>query len=1102
MNEFHASDTVGGYRLEARLGGGGFGTVWRARRTADNLLVALKLLPDTTGSDDLRLRADAELLAASAAGASPHVVRVLDGGVDPVPFVVMEFIYGISLAEELRQRQRLPQQEVIEIGLAIADALRAINAAGIVHRDVKPSNVMIDRNGVVKLTDFGIAKIAGFDAVTLTGQLPLSIAYAAPEVWEGRAEHRSDLYALAIVLYQCLTGALPFRGAYAELFYQHRNKEPDLSAFSPETAPTLIELIRTCLEKTPSDRPLDAEACIDMLHQAAGEVATPVVQALAQAREPERFGPWLKEEPVAGLPWAWYCRHETSAEEAIVELYFAESIAFGEALRRAVASNDSMAARGGERLLGSNRLILRPTESWPNQPAGAFQFWVAREARNLPRPPVQVSPRIALRVVESLLGLVEAADEEGLPLNLDPRELVLLPDDVLYLMHPGFPSPGRDEPERQALTYLRSLPLSREVRASLNRVASLDDARRALAMLTSVRDLTTPRPMDAAPELTAPEPYVDPHPRYDEASYREASEPRQRSLPPWAALAAGAVVAGVAVLVAAVLLSGHKSDSSKALSPPVASATVAPIPPNPVFAACMALPEPSPISMAEAACGDVGTYAFDPTCPRGQACNRKATAGKVSWAMNDRSVVYIDASGNLAVAREDGSDPIVLPNTARAQQPAWSPDGRYLAYLVVTPLEVTPAPPPSPASTPQPGQPPPPQGPFFSTQLQVMEVDRPANRGVVIATSSAPGVPSYLQRYATWPQWSPDGKTLYFLSIPANQPGGALYAIPLPTRGINDIDFGQLRSALMPSETTLPSKLQTVALSSADFGQSQASIGRFSVLASGEIYLQLCEGDRARPSCGLARYNGRPSTALIAGIVRDRIVDPPVAGTDGLYSYVREPSGAADPLKITPDAAPAMTQDIRLQPPADPANGAWFASAPELAVTRHGDALLAASATTAPSLLSGIRIADGAASPWRAGSSPVWYVASAPPPAIASAPPSQPFTTPSPEPTPTVTATPTPPRVVVRTMSLSLTVRRGNNVLPAATVVVLAGADECARGTTDALGRVTLILPRDGAPASCSQPDTRYRFVVDGMLVEQTVAYNPQSVSSFDITIP
>src|SRR6185295_17958550 len=108
-----------------------------------------------------------------------------------------------------------------------------------------------------------------------------------------------------------------------------------------------------------------------------------------------------------------------------------------------------------------------------------------------------------------------------------------------------------------------------------------------------------------------------------------------------------------------------------------------------------------------------------------------------------------------------------------------------------------------------------------------------------------------------------------------------------------------------------------LSLSGADFGQPGAFLGRFNVQPGGEIYTQICDGDRSRMSCGLARYNGRASTPLVAGIVNNRIVEPPDAGIDGLYSYVKEANGTGSVLKVT-DNAPAASLDIRLQPASDP----------------------------------------------------------------------------------------------------------------------------------------------------------------------------------------
>jgi serine/threonine protein kinase len=148
--EFAAGSRFGRYILEERRGEGSFGQVWRARDAVTDETVADKLLTGTfAGTDSAKLRAEVELLAAEAARRSPHVVHVIGGDVDPIPYIVMEFIEGQNLAEILKHRGVLPADETVRIGLGVARALSALSNADIIHRDVKRANVMLDNDGTV-----------------------------------------------------------------------------------------------------------------------------------------------------------------------------------------------------------------------------------------------------------------------------------------------------------------------------------------------------------------------------------------------------------------------------------------------------------------------------------------------------------------------------------------------------------------------------------------------------------------------------------------------------------------------------------------------------------------------------------------------------------------------------------------------------------------------------------------------------------------------------------------------------------------------------------------------------------------------------------------
>jgi hypothetical protein len=238
---------------------GGFGEVWRATDLALGRPVAVKLLhagfarhPETLA----RFRAEARH---SGALSHENIARVYDYGEPPdahAPFLVMELVEGTSLAEELAVGPLGPAR-VIDIVAQTAAGLDAAHQAGLVHRDIKPGNLMLSPEGLVKITDFGISYAAGAAPVTSTGQLVGTPGYLAPERVHGaRAGPSSDLYSLGIVAWECLAGAAPFTGTAVEVAIAHRDRPlPPLPASVPAEVAALISELTA---KDPAARPASA----------------------------------------------------------------------------------------------------------------------------------------------------------------------------------------------------------------------------------------------------------------------------------------------------------------------------------------------------------------------------------------------------------------------------------------------------------------------------------------------------------------------------------------------------------------------------------------------------------------------------------------------------------------------------------------------------------------------------------------------------------------------------------------------------------------------------------------------------------------------------
>ncbi|NVI91322.1 protein kinase [Actinomadura sp. BRA 177] len=299
----------GRYRLTTRLGRGGMGEVWAADDTQLRRRVAVKILLADVGSSSVlidRLRREAE-----NAGQLQHpgitVVHDL-GEHDGHPFFVMELLNGTDYSTILaRSPGGLPVGRVLETGAAVAEALAYAHRRGVVHRDVKPANLMELAEGGVKICDFGISRSA--DAVgdlTGVGGMLGTPAYMAPEQYEGRAaDARTDLYAFGCTLYAMLTGDAPFDGeTMPALMRQHLTVEPVPPSQKKGGIPSdLDRLVLGLLTKNPADRPSSAEDVAKWLRAiAAGQPQflppVPAQQFAQPAPVPQTPQPW----PVAGAP--------------------------------------------------------------------------------------------------------------------------------------------------------------------------------------------------------------------------------------------------------------------------------------------------------------------------------------------------------------------------------------------------------------------------------------------------------------------------------------------------------------------------------------------------------------------------------------------------------------------------------------------------------------------------------------------------------------------------------------------------------------------------------------------------------------------------------
>jgi serine/threonine protein kinase len=288
-----ATHRVGPFELVALLGQGGMGSVWRARDPRHGRDVALKLLhPALQSRPDFLSRFQREARAAASLRHA-NIVEVLDSGIDgPAPWIAMELVEGDDFLAAA-QRGLLRIDNIVPIALQAARGLMAAAAMGITHRDVKPGNLLLTRDGVVKVADFGLAKaVDSTSRVTVTGEILGTPHYMAPEQGKGdRVDHRADLYALGATLYHVLGGAPPHEAeSPVAVIMKHLREEPlPLRTRNPGVPVGLERVIHRLLQKEPEQRYQSHAALIDDLER------------LAEGREPHEQTTEFVLEPAGAL---------------------------------------------------------------------------------------------------------------------------------------------------------------------------------------------------------------------------------------------------------------------------------------------------------------------------------------------------------------------------------------------------------------------------------------------------------------------------------------------------------------------------------------------------------------------------------------------------------------------------------------------------------------------------------------------------------------------------------------------------------------------------------------------------------------------------------
>ena len=273
LTELRPGDVVGPYSVQGPLGEGGMARVYKAKGP-DGSTVALKLVRSELAIEDMfRKRFDREVRAASGID-HPHVVPVLESGVhEGVPYMAQPLITGGSLLDKLKSDGRLELELAVSLLLQVAKGVGALHEHGMIHRDLKPGNILLERDGHAYVADFGLAKDPQASLLTKPGQSVGSLDYMSPEQIRGElVTPAADIYSLGCVMHECLLGRPPFGDRQGmQILWAHLQQEPpDPSAERDDLPKDLTWAVNRALEKEPGDRPETATAYARMVQVAAG----------------------------------------------------------------------------------------------------------------------------------------------------------------------------------------------------------------------------------------------------------------------------------------------------------------------------------------------------------------------------------------------------------------------------------------------------------------------------------------------------------------------------------------------------------------------------------------------------------------------------------------------------------------------------------------------------------------------------------------------------------------------------------------------------------------------------------------------------------------